>query len=65
MGHIVVAWLWLEQATTVGDRSGDFYDGKRAAAKYFMDFELPRVFPSLEILERKDLTFLELDDNWL
>ena len=31
-GHIVVAWMWLEQLLAANGRSGDFYDGKRQAA---------------------------------
>ena len=40
-GHLVVAWLWLEQLLAAGDSEGSFYDGKRAAARYFFRFELP------------------------
>ena len=42
VGHVVVAWLWLEQALAAEGRTGDFYDGKRAAAQYFFRYELPR-----------------------
>ncbi|MGZ4622515.1 MAG: acyl-CoA dehydrogenase, partial [Blastococcus sp.] len=34
-GHVVVAWLWLEQALATGDMHTDFHEGKRAAARYF------------------------------
>ena len=44
-GHLVVAWLWLEQLVAVGDREGSFDDGKRAAARYFFPFELPTIGP--------------------
>ncbi len=47
-GHLVVAWLWLEQLLAVGDSAGDFYDGKRAAARYFFRFELPSIGPKLD-----------------
>ena len=40
-GHVVIAWMWLEQLVAVGERTGDFYDGKRAAARYFFRWELP------------------------
>ena len=40
-GHIVVAWMWLEQLLAANGRSGDFYDGKRQAARYFFRYELP------------------------
>ena len=44
-GHIVIAWMWLEQLVAVGEKSGDFYDGKRAAARFFFRWELPKVAP--------------------
>jgi alkylation response protein AidB-like acyl-CoA dehydrogenase len=64
-GHLVVAWLWLEQLLVVGDATGDFYDGKRAAARYFFRFELPTIGPKLALLESLDRTTLDLDPDWL
>lgn len=63
-GHVVIAWIWLEQALTAGDKSGDFYEGKRLAARYFFSYELPTIDPNLDILERGDPLLLELDDDW-
>jgi butyryl-CoA dehydrogenase len=63
-GHVVVAWMWLEQLVAVGDRDGDFYDGKRAAARYFFRWELPKVGPMLDLLASGDTTTLEMRDAW-
>ncbi|MFC7723881.1 acyl-CoA dehydrogenase [Nocardioides sp. GCM10028917] len=63
-GHVVVAWMWLEQLVAVGDRTGDFYDGKRAAARYFFRWELPKVGPMLDLLTSGDTTTLEMRDAW-
>ncbi|MBM7512085.1 butyryl-CoA dehydrogenase [Nocardioides cavernae] len=63
-GHVVVAWMWLEQLVAVGDRTGDFYDGKRAAARYFFRWELPKVGPMLDLLASGDTTTLEMRDAW-
>jgi alkylation response protein AidB-like acyl-CoA dehydrogenase len=60
-GHLVVAWLWLEQLLAVGDSTGAFYDGKRAAARYFFRYELPTIGPRLDLLESLDRTTLDLD----
>jgi butyryl-CoA dehydrogenase len=60
-GHLVVAWLWLEQLLAVGDSTGSFYDGKRAAARYFFHVELPTIGPRLDLLESLDRTTLDLD----
>ncbi len=65
LGHVVVAWLWLEQLVAVGGKTGRFYDGKRAAARYFFAFELPTVAPKLALLESLDTTTLDLDPDVL
>ncbi len=65
LGHLVVAWLWLEQLNAVGDSTGAFYDGKRAAARYFFAFELPTIAPKLDLLESLDTTTLDLDPDVL
>ncbi|MEV6635026.1 acyl-CoA dehydrogenase [Actinoplanes sp. NPDC051470] len=64
-GHIVIAWMWLSQLSAAGDRAGAFYDGKRLAARYFFDHELPRVGPWLDLLESGDTLLLDLDDSVL
>ncbi|WP_216659172.1 acyl-CoA dehydrogenase [Nocardioides sp. zg-1230] len=63
-GHVVVAWMWLEQLVAVGEKAGDFYDGKRAAARYFFRWELPKVGPMLDLLASGDTTTLEMRDAW-
>ena len=50
VGKSVIAWMWLEQLLAVGDRTGEFYDGKRQAARYFFTYELPYVGVNVEIL---------------
>lgn len=42
-GHVVVAWLWLDQACAAQFASDDFTDGKRRACRYFFECELPKV----------------------
>lgn len=63
-GHIVVAWIWLEQLMAAEGRTGDFYDGKRQAAQYFFRYELPKTAPQLDLLESLDRTTLEMRDSW-
>ncbi|WP_313808377.1 acyl-CoA dehydrogenase [Sphingobium sp.] len=52
-GHVVVAWLWLEQALVtlrldhLGDSRNDFVDGKRRACHFFYEFELPQALALL------------------
>jgi len=63
-GHVVVAWIWLEQALAAHGRAGDFYDGKRQACRYFFGWELPRTGPQFDLLERLDDTTLEMLEAW-
>ncbi|MEI6814748.1 MAG: acyl-CoA dehydrogenase, partial [bacterium] len=65
VGHIVVAWLWLEQMTASEGKTGAFYDGKRLAGRYFFTHELPRTGPMLDLLESGDTLLVDLDDECL
>ena len=64
LGHIVIAWMWLEQLCAVSDHRGDFYDGKRQAARYFFGHELPKTGPALDLLEKLDQTTLQMRPEW-
>lgn len=63
-GHIVVAWMWLEQMLAADGRTGHFFDGKRHAGRYFFRYELPKTVPQLDLLESLDRTTLEMRDSW-
>jgi alkylation response protein AidB-like acyl-CoA dehydrogenase len=63
-GHVVMAWMWLEQFVAAEGQSGDFYDGKRQAARFFFRYELPRTAPQLDLLESLDRTTLDMRDGW-
>jgi len=63
-GHVVVAWMWLEQLVAVGRGEGDFYEGKRAAARYFFRWELPKVAAMLDLLDAGDTTTLDMQPGW-
>jgi hypothetical protein len=52
-GHLVVGWLWLDQAVTIfNDADGDraFREGKLRACRYFIEAELPKALPQLELV---------------
>jgi alkylation response protein AidB-like acyl-CoA dehydrogenase len=61
-GHIAIAWIWLEQALAAEMKVGDFYDGKRSAARYFFRWELPKVDAQLDLLASLDRTTLDMQD---
>lgn len=47
-GHVVIAWLWLDQASTARKLAGssddaDFLKGKLLACRFFFELELPKV----------------------
>ena len=63
-GHIVVAWIWLQQRIAADGQAGDFYAGKRQAARYFFRYELPKTAPQLDLLASLDRTTLDMRDAW-
>jgi butyryl-CoA dehydrogenase len=52
-GHTVLAWLWLDVALSV-DGASDFAQGKRAAARYFFAYELPKIGAWLDVVARRE-----------
>ena len=64
-GHLVIAWMWLEQVGAAHGKEGDFYDGKRQAARYFLRWELPRTRAQLDLLDSLDRTVLDTQPSWL
>jgi butyryl-CoA dehydrogenase len=64
VGHLVIAWIWLEQMRAAHGHTGDFYAGKRQAGRYFFRYELPKTGPQLDLLESLDRTTIEMRDGW-
>ncbi len=72
LGHVVIAWMWLEQAatatrllSTMSDLDETFLRGKVTAARFFFRYELPKIRVWAELLKRLDDTTLELDTHEL
>ena len=71
-GHLVVGWLWLEQATVAADalaagvsaEDAAFYEGKIRAARWFAAWELPKVVGWSKLLTPVEPTPLEMQDAW-
>ncbi|WP_116810991.1 acyl-CoA dehydrogenase [Steroidobacter cummioxidans] len=67
-GHVVVAWLWLDQAVIairgIEGQQAAFYRGKLAACRYFYKWELPRIDRWLGLLDSLDRTTLDMADEW-
>ena len=50
--------------TAAEGKTGDFYDGKRDAARYFFSYELPRTAAQFDLLASLDRSMLELSESW-
>ena len=64
VGHVVMAWIWLEQAVAAHGKTGGFYDGKRIAAQYFFRYELPKTTAQFDLLDSGDRTTTDVDEAW-
>ena len=64
VGHVVIAWMWLEQALVAVEGEGDFYRGKLQACRYFFNWELPQAEQQLALLATVDTTTLDMQDAW-
>ncbi len=67
-GHVVIAWVWLRQALAAERALGgdlpagadrDFYEGKLAAWRYFVRYELPLAVARLRLCRSLDATCLD------
>jgi len=63
VGHVVIGWMWLEQAAASVGRDTPFHQGKVHAARFFTRYELPRIHRQADLLERLDDTTLTMPDN--
>ena len=71
-GHVVVAWIWLDLAKVAvlllqsSDRAANshFLHGKIQAAKYFFDYELPKIDAWLSVVAERNSTCLTMQDEW-
>jgi butyryl-CoA dehydrogenase len=63
-GHLVLAWLWLDIATALGRRDDDFAHGKRAAMRYFLHYELPKIDAWLSVVAARTPTCRQMRDEW-
>jgi butyryl-CoA dehydrogenase len=69
-GHVVVAWLWLEQALVAqqrhaaGESDEAFYRGKLQACRYFFEWELPKTAAQHTLLRQLDTTCLDMRNEW-
>ena len=71
MGHVVIAWMWLQRALVAhvrssgaGEEDRHFYRGKLQACQYFFNWELPKIRAQKRLLDSLDRTCLDMRDEW-
>ncbi|MBV72410.1 MAG: acyl-CoA dehydrogenase [Myxococcales bacterium] len=69
LGHVVIGWMWLEQAvvakTGLAARPDDsFLLGKVQTCQYFYEWELPRVEQWTRVLTPIETTCLDMQTDW-
>ena len=70
VGDIICAWLLIRQAdvaaeklATASEKDKAFYQGKIAAAKFFVETVLPHIAVDRAIIEKTDNSVMELSEN--
>ncbi|WP_198969089.1 acyl-CoA dehydrogenase [Xylophilus sp. ASV27] len=61
-GHLALAWIWLDVLLAVQDET-PAAQGRRAAARYFYRYELPRIGAWLQVVRTRDQTCVELPED--
>lgn len=66
-GHIVMAWLWLQQAQISAQKTDpdaqNFYQGKVQTCQYFFRWELPKVHAHFQLLKTRDDTIQSMSPD--
>ncbi len=68
-GHVVVAWLWLDVARVASRKiespaDGPLATGLMQAARYFFDYELPKVDAWLAVVASRNPTCRDMREEW-
>ena len=71
-GHLVLSWQWLSislavlevQARDDDSYGAAFLQGKLQAARYFHEFELPKIGAWLDLVASRNSTCLDMQEEW-
>jgi alkylation response protein AidB-like acyl-CoA dehydrogenase len=63
-GHTVLAWMWLDVALASAARDDDLAQGRRAAMRYFFNYELPKIGAWLAVVSSRDATCRNMREEW-
>jgi butyryl-CoA dehydrogenase len=66
-GHLVLAWTWLELLLvgqgSQGASAGLAYEGRQRAARYFFNYELPKIDAWLFVVANRDRTCADMPEE--
>ena len=62
-GHTVIAWIWLDVASSLGNDNSPAAQGRRAACRYFFRYELPKIGAWLNVVKSRDATCADLPEE--
>ena len=62
-GHMVIAWIWLDVLLADSATGGSRAEGRRAAARYFFHYELPKTAAWLAVVASRDDTCLSIAEE--
>jgi butyryl-CoA dehydrogenase len=63
-GHVVVAWVWLDVALATRGAGDDAACGRRAAARYFFAYELPKTSAWLAVVASREPLCRQMKESW-
>ena len=61
-GHTVIAWIWLDVAQSAAG-AAPANVGRRAAARYFYRYELPKIGAWLQVVSSRDSTCADVPED--
>jgi alkylation response protein AidB-like acyl-CoA dehydrogenase len=62
-GHTVIAWIWLDVASSLDADVSPAAQGRRAACRYFYRYELPKIGAWLNVVSSRDPTCANLPEE--
>jgi butyryl-CoA dehydrogenase len=62
-GHAVIAWIWLDVASSLKGNDSPAAQGRRAACRYFFRYELPKIGAWLSVVKSCDPTCADLPEE--
>jgi butyryl-CoA dehydrogenase len=62
-GHLVLAWTWLDVVASTQSHQTTADVGRRAAAEFFFQYELPKIDAWLQVVSSRNMTCANLPEE--